>query len=207
MTIVMLAAGTSSRMGKVNKLLAPIDGVPMITLCCMNALEYLATLKEKSKLIVVTGYRSLSSFRALKPCMKFVENTDAGIQMMIVKNSNYRKGQFVSAKTGVKEVDSESDFFISLADMPMVKKENYAFLASELGTYDAVRPVFDNTVGHPVLISHSMRDAVLKASDKSSMKEVLSKGKIKELPYSDSSCIFDCDVISSLPSPENHRHC
>ena len=41
MTIIMLAAGTSSRMGKENKMLLPYKGMPLVTHCCMQALEFL----------------------------------------------------------------------------------------------------------------------------------------------------------------------
>ena len=72
MDIVMLAAGTSSRMGKTNKMILPYKGIPLVTYCCLRALEFLQghSLEsgESCRLIVVTGYRRPSVNKALEPC-------------------------------------------------------------------------------------------------------------------------------------------
>ena len=119
MDIIMLAAGTSSRMGRENKMLLEYDKVPLVTHCCLQALQFLADFSlsnnETGTLVVVTGYRRRSVEKALAPCKLFVEDTDAPIRMLIVNNPNYRNGQFTSTKVGVKEVAEGSAFFISLA--------------------------------------------------------------------------------------------
>lgn len=198
MTVVMLAAGTSSRMGKINKLLLPVNGTTLICSCCLEALKYLSAKKEKSKLIVVIGYRSQSSLKALKPCMDFIEKTSSSVQMIVVKNSGYRKGQFSSAKVGVKNVEDGEEFFISLADMPKVKAENYEALEKSLKGHDAVRPFVNKIPGHPVLLSSTMREKVLSKPNDFSVSRILSDCKIKELSFTDSSWIKDLDTVSDL---------
>ena len=198
MDIVMLAAGTSSRMGKVNKMLLDIDGRPMVCASCIKALEYLESLDEKSSLIVVTGYRSTAVLKALKPCMSFIKKTDRKLGLKIIKNSLYRDGQFSSVKTGLAEVEDGKNFFISLADMPRVDCRNYEALANELGSYDVVRPFFENQPGHPVLFSAKMKPLILAKDNSWSVSRILKtcveKDKIKELPVSDSSWVFDIDT-------------
>lgn len=189
----MLAAGTSTRMGKENKMLIPVNGVPIVSYCCLQALEYLQSLEEKSTLTVVTGYRRVSLHKALKPCRDFIEKTDKRIEMIEVFNPDFRSGQFSSAKTGVKNVSDNSPFFISLADMPLITSHNYAELSSKLGNYDAVRPSSNKKPGHPVLFSPSMKNRILKASDLLSVREILENCNTLEIDVEDSSCTQDID--------------
>ena len=82
MDIIMLAAGTSSRMGRTNKMLLPYNGMSMVCHCCLQALEFLQKHSEengeKCTLIVVTGYRSASIRKAIAPCRAFIGKTGGG---------------------------------------------------------------------------------------------------------------------------------
>ena len=203
MDVVMLAAGTSSRMGSTNKMLLPYNGVPMVTHCCMQALGFLASFSEQSdttcRLIVVTGYRRQSEEKALLPCKEFIEKTDARLEMLIVNNPDYRKGQFSSTKTGVSQVADGHDFFISLADMPLVSAGHYAALVPSLQGHDAVRPFSEydgrHIPGHPVLHAFRLRDAMLKCPDTCKVSIFLSKCDVVELSFSDPTWTQDIDVI------------
>lgn len=195
MTVVMLAAGTSSRMGRVNKLLLDVNGLPMVSHCCLQALQFLDTLDESSKLIVVVGYRSRSTIKALSACKDFVSNSKSRIQMVIVENKNYRQGQFSSAKAGIAEVPEDSDFILGLCDMPKLTSENFAVISKSLGKSDAVRPVVNSIPGHPVLLASFLRDVILKQPNDCSVKKVLASYKVKELPFADSSWITDIDTL------------
>lgn len=195
MTFVMLAAGTSSRMGKVNKLLLDVNGLPMVSHCCLQVLKYLDTLKESSKLIVVVGYKSKSTIKALSVCREFVCNSKAKIQLIVVENKNYRQGQFSSTKVGVKEVEDGSDFFIGLCDMPKLEAEHFAQLDKTVGDYDAVRPSVNAIPGHPVLMAAHLKNVILKQKNDCSVKKILKSYKVKELPFTDSSWITDIDTL------------
>ena len=208
MDIVMLAAGTSSRMGSTNKMLLPYDGIPMVTHCCMQALGFLASFSEQSdttcRLIVVTGYRRQSVEKALLPCKEFIGKTDARLEMLIVNNPDYRKGQFSSTKAGVSHVADDRDFFISLADMPLVSAGHYAALVPLLKGHDAVRPFSEydgrRVPGHPVLHASGLRDAMLKCPDTYKVSIFLDKFDVFEPSFSDPSWILDVDEAKDYKS-------
>lgn len=207
MDIVMLAAGTSSRMGKANKMLLPYKGKAMVEHCCAQALAFLESYalesSETCNLIVVTGYRRRSVEKVLTSCKAFVGSTQAKLNMIIVNNADYRKGQFTSTKVGVSQVQEGAPFFISLADMPLVSAEHYKALADKLEGHDAVRPFYENkedrVPGHPVLHAPCVKKAILEKPDDFTVRGVLKTMDINEVTFTDASWALDIDV------PQNYQ--
>ena len=207
MDIVMLAAGTSSRMGKENKMLLPYNGMPMVAHCCLEALRFLEQYSrennESGTLIVVTGYMRPSVEKALLPCKQFVEKTDAPVKLLIVNNPDYRNGQFSSTKKGVAEVSEGSPFFISLADMPLIKPGHYAALVPLLEGHDAVRPFCrtedekeeDKVPGHPVLHGYNLKETILRCPDDCTVSKILRGCDVSEPLFTDPSWIRDVDSV------------
>ena len=213
MDIVMLAAGTSSRMGKENKMLLPFEGLPMVTHCCMQALAFLEQYSQENKesctLIVVTGYRHRSVEKALEPCRLFVEKTVAPISLLIVNNADYRRGQFSSTKVGTAEVSEGSPFFISLADMPLITADHYRKLVPLLGNHDAVRPFCENkedkVPGHPVLHAYRLKDTIMRCPDSWTVSKILKSSDVIEPSFDDPAWSRDIDSIQdyeSISKPE-----
>ena len=208
MDVVMLAAGTSSRMGRTNKMLLPYNGMSMVCHCCLQALKFLQNYSdktgEKCTLIVVTGYRSASVQKALQPCKAFIEKTDARLEMLIIENKDYRKGQFSSAKTGVAQVQESSAFFISLADMPLVRADNYEVLVPLLEDHDAVRPFClqdgNSIPGHPVLHAYRLKDIITKCPDDWTVSRILKKADVIEKLFNDSAFFRDIDSLQDFQS-------
>ena len=213
MDIIMLAAGTSSRMGKENKMLLPFEGLPMVTHCCMQALAFLEQYSvennESCTLIVVTGYRRRSVEKVLGPCRLLVEKTDAPIRLLIINNADYRKGQFSSTKVGTAEVSEGSPFFIALADMPLITAEHYRKLVPLLGNHDAVRPFYENkedkVPGHPVLHAYSLKDTIVICPDSWTVSRILKSADVIEPSFDDPAWSRDIDNIQdyeSISKPE-----
>ena len=213
MDIIMLAAGTSSRMGKENKMLLPFKGMPMVTHCCMQALAFLEQYSQENKesctLIVVTGYRHRSAEKDLEPCKLFVEKTVASISLLIVNNADYRRGQFSSTKVGTAEVSEGSPFFISLADMPLITADHYRKLVPLLGNHDAVRPFYENkedkVPGHPVLHAYRLKGTIMKCPDSWTVSRILKSSDVFELSFDDPVWSRDIDSIQdyeSISKPE-----
>ena len=200
MDIVMLAAGTSSRMGKTNKMLLPYNNMSLVAHCCLQALCFLQKQNEESSLIVVTGYRRRSVEKALEPCKQFIERTDAPIQMLIVNNPNYRKGQFSSTKVGVSQVMDGRAFFISLADMPLITEKHYETLSPLIGDNDAVRPFCkteDGLVpGHPVLHAPWLKEKIASCPVDFSVSRILKSCKVSQPEFDDPSWALDIDEAS-----------
>ena len=202
MTVIMLAAGTSSRMGKNNKMLLPYKGVPMSEHCCLQALKYLETLgPESSKAIIVaTGYMKEQVQEALQPCVEYAQKR--GIDFTFAHNENYEQGQYSSTVCAVSQVKDGEDFFINLSDMPLITPENYKALVPHLEGHDAVRPfALDTTIdkdgqkkpGHPVLMSSKLKKAILQNPEIGSVNRLLKNYQVQECLFEGNAWIFDVD--------------
>ncbi len=195
--VVLLAAGLSNRMGKTNKLLLPVETaageMSLCAFCAMQALDYLEGRRDGGTLIVVTGYRHRETEKALKVCADRIKASSSPVQMITVVNSDYRKGQFNSTKKGVLNVNENTPFFISLADMPDIRAAHYARLESLYSNQDAVRPFYNNLPGHPVLHAPSLKQRLLDMPDSSSVRELLSTCNTLNADMEDSSYTADID--------------
>lgn len=198
MTVIMLAAGTSSRMGERNKMLLPYKGIPMVTHCCMQALKYLETLDRETQkeIIVATGYMKDKVEEVLQPCVEYAKSKD--INFIFAYNENYIQGQYSSTVCAVSKVKDGENFFINLSDMPLLEPSNYSALASLLAGYDAVRPFVKSKdgemkPGHPVLLSYKLKKAILQNPELGSVNRLLKNYKVHECLFEGSSWIFDVD--------------
>ena len=140
---LLLAAGMSKRAGPINKLLAPINGTPMI----VTALDRLLNSKC-DPVIAVTGHEALRIEQALiQSNVQFVHNPD------------FASGMASSLRCGVLAMPEGVDaILITLADMPHIKPSTYEALingyAPEKGHHICV-PIEANKHGNPVLIGRN----------------------------------------------------
>ncbi len=134
----MLAAGLSRRMGGANKLLAEIDGEPMVA----RAVD--AVLASAARpVVVVTGHDAPRVRAAL-----------AGRDVGFVHNPDYASGLASSLRAGIAALGAGLDgALVCLGDMPWVRREHVdALLAAFAGDADAICvPVHRGRRGHPVL--------------------------------------------------------
>lgn len=103
---LILAAGRSSRMAGANKLLAQLDGVPMIARVAEAALA-----SRARPVVVVTGFEADKVAAAL-----------AGRAVEIVHNPDYARGLSASLRTGLGEMRKAgvAGALVLLGDMPRV---------------------------------------------------------------------------------------
>ncbi len=103
---ILLAAGSSTRMGADNKLLLPMNnGMTMISWIVQTYLK-----SEINKLIVVTGFQEKAVHEAL-----------LGLDVEFVHNPHYETGQASSVSTGIENLAEPFDSaLIGLGDMPFV---------------------------------------------------------------------------------------
>ncbi|MBS1723087.1 MAG: nucleotidyltransferase family protein [Armatimonadetes bacterium] len=132
---LVLAAGTSSRMGQ-NKLLLPWDGSSVVG-------SLVTTLKAVGLApLVVTGHESEKVTAAV-----------AGARTVF--NPNYRDGMGHSIAAGVCALSEADGVLIVLGDMPGLRIDVLKLILSEGARYSGnhiVRPSYENdTEGHPVL--------------------------------------------------------
>jgi molybdenum cofactor cytidylyltransferase len=136
---VVLAAGRSTRMGQANKLLADIDGRPMV-----RRVAEAAVASRADPVIVVTGHMGAEVSEAL-----------AGMAVTLVPNPDYATGLASSLKTGIRTVPQACDgALVLLGDMPRIAPEHIDRLIAAFA-WDAaapiVVPVRAGRQGNPVL--------------------------------------------------------
>jgi len=138
---IILAAGRSSRMGTVNKLLEPVAGKEMMR----HAIDA-AIGSSASSVIVVTG------FDADK-----IEESLEGLPVRLVHNRRYSQGMSTSLRCGIEALPDDVDgVVICLADMPDVNSGHIDKLIENFDP-DMERAIcvscFNGRRGNPVLWS------------------------------------------------------
>ena len=136
---VVLAAGSSRRMGEVNKLLADIEGTPMV----VRAVD--AVLASGAEpVLVVTGHESEKIRAAL-----------AGRPVRFVHNPDHAAGLSGSLGTALAAVPDEAEgALICLGDMPRVTAEHLSRLVDAFEAQDAPAicvPTHEGRRGNPTL--------------------------------------------------------
>jgi len=136
---VILAAGRSSRMNGHHKLLAEIDGVPMVRIAAETALASAAT-----SVTVVVGHGAEDVAAVL-----------SGLEVTIVRNEDFASGLSSSLRAGIGSVPESADgAIVMLADMPDVDAKTIDTL---IGAFDpdtgrnVVVPTAGGKAGNPVL--------------------------------------------------------
>ncbi len=135
---VVLAAGQSRRMGATNKLLAPVDGRPMVRHAVDAALA-----SQADPVVVVTGHDAASVRQALD-----------GLDVRFADNRDYGDGLSSSLKAGIAAVGDADGAVVLLGDMPRVTA---AHIDTLIAAFDPVEgrgicvPTWQGARGNPVL--------------------------------------------------------
>ncbi|EMA49669.1 nucleotidyltransferase family protein [Halococcus thailandensis] len=145
---VLLAAGGSSRFGERNKLLAEIDGEPLVRRAARTLLD-----SRVSRVVAVLGHQSSAVRDAL-----------ADFDVAFVANDAYKQGLSTSVERGARAAaDSDADAAIFLpGDMPFVESATVNLLVDCFagGVADAVAAAYDGQRGNPVLFGADHFDAL-----------------------------------------------
>jgi molybdenum cofactor cytidylyltransferase len=140
---IILAAGLSRRMGQKNKLLLPINGVPMIR----HVIEtYLAAVD--GEVCVVTGFEASKVEAALE-----------GLPVRFIHNEVYEKGQPFSVSAGLLAAPDAENLLIGLGDQPELTTSDLDILmAAHLSerTAKVSIPYLGEVRGNPIIVPSSM---------------------------------------------------
>jgi molybdenum cofactor cytidylyltransferase len=136
---VVLAAGRSTRMGAVNKLIAEIGGKPLVRIAVEQALA-----SRASPVVVVTGHQCEKVEAALK-----------GLNVRLTNNPEYADGLGTSLRAGIAAVPDNADgVIVCLGDMPQV---DAALIDRLIAAFDPERgalvvvPTIAGRRGNPVV--------------------------------------------------------
>lgn len=188
---VILAAGQSQRMGAQNKLLAEIDGVPIIRRTAQALLD-----GGLNDLVIVTGHEHRLVAAALDD-----------LPVTCIYNDDYQSGQASSVACGVRhhQNGSHAAVLIALGDMPLVRPELIAALLRDHSSLpDATDritlPVFDGRRGNPVIWGHGFFDELVALTGDAGGRIIFAENKnaVNSLGWPDDSIHLDIDTPEAL---------
>lgn len=181
---VLLAAGRSERMGRNNKLLLNVDGIPLVRKSAINILN-----SNVTSMTVVTGFDENKIVNAL-----------SGLNVNFVKNINFREGLSSSLKAGLANITpTPSAVIICLADMPKIQPEHINQLIENfdpLKGWEICIPTNNGKRGNPVLIGSRFFPHIFETSGDFGAKQVMKQhsDKIVEVEIGTSDIHFDIDT-------------
>ena len=153
-TPILLAAGMSQRMSGLNKLLLPINGVPMVRHMALT----LVAFADVSP-VVVLGHEA-----------EWVAAALDGIALTMVNNAHYQSGQMSSVTAGLIAAGQADNYMICLADLPLLTSVDCAALFAahkNAGVGQITVPVQREDGifvrrGNPIIMPASARHKIIK---------------------------------------------
>jgi molybdenum cofactor cytidylyltransferase len=185
---VILAAGRSTRMGGPNKLLAELDGKPLVRTVTEQALA-----SKAAEVIVVTGHQAAEVEKAL-----------AGLKVKFVRNPDYAAGIASSVKAGVAAVPQEADgAVVCLGDMPLIDARLIDRLIDAFAPDRSqliVVPVSDNRRGNPVLWSRRFFEELMTLDGDVGARHLIAKHgeAVAEVAVEGHGAFLDIDTPEAL---------
>ena len=187
-TCVVLAAGSSTRMGGPNKLLARVDDVPMVLTVVRAALA-----SRADEVLVVTG----EDRERVETCL-------AGLPVRLVWNPDHIEGLSTSLRAGVSALPSGARAVaVCLGDMPLVRPGHIdalirAYLADSEGAIFV--PTWQGQRGNPVLWTVHLLPEIGTLTGDVGAKPLMSRHptKVREVPVDEPCILTDVDTPEAL---------
>ena len=140
---VVLAGGASKRMGETNKLLAEVNGAPMVCWAVQTAVQ-----SDATEVVVVTGHEADLVREA-------VSGFEQDLAVRFVHNPDYPEGLSTSLKAGIGAVsENVSGAVVMLGDMPHVSAQTVNALIERFHAKSdnpICQPTFEGRPGNPIL--------------------------------------------------------
>ena len=185
---LLLAAGQSRRMGRLNKLLEEIDGIPMIC--------HIASALEGSgarPLVVVTGHEAGKVQAVLKD-----------FEVEFIHNSTYGEGLSTSLQAGVRFLADRVDgIVVCQGDMPRVSSKHIDLL---LAAFDPAEgraicvPTAEGKRGNPVLWASEYFSEILAVAGDVGARHLIGEHSesVYEVEMEDLGVLLDIDTPEVL---------
>ncbi len=185
---LVLAAGSSTRMGDRNKLLEPIDGTPMVT-----GVARAAVASRADAVLVVTG----EDREGVEACLRKVP-------VDLVWNPNHVNGLSTSVRAGVAALpEGTKAVVVCLGDMPRVLPRHIdslvqAFLEDPDGSIFV--PTWQGRRGNPVLWRANMLPEFAELSGDEGARVLMSRHptELREVPVDAPGILTDVDTPEAL---------
>lgn len=185
---IVLAAGSSRRMGEQHKVLATVGGIAMVRRVVDAVLK-----AEIDTTTVVTGAASDEVRAELQGC-----------NVSFSHNADYEDGIASSLKRGLSSLDEDIDgVMILLADMPFITASHINDLLAEFNPAterDIVAPIRAGKLGNPIIWSARYLSAMMQLSGDRGARPLLDEfaANIWEVPMGDDAIFMDIDTVVEL---------
>ena len=185
---IVLAAGLSSRMGDINKLLAPIDGVPLIRRVIDQVRQ-----SQADPIIVVTGHQE-----------NLIRDALGGCDVLFVHNQHFAEGLSTSLRSGLNAISETIDgALICLGDMPKLTARQIDQLIMTFREHQGKKicvPVYQGRQGNPVLWPSRYFTAMQTLRGDAGAKKLLGqhRDQVFEVGMTDDGVVADVDTPAEL---------
>lgn len=189
---IVLAAGRSTRFGAANKLLAEVDGAPIVRRVVNAALQ-----SRARPVLVVTGHERAE-----------VEAALTGVDVTLIFNSGYGTGLASSLRAGVRAVPAECEgAVVLLGDMPRIAAEHIDGLIAAFAADRIVVPVHGKERGNPVLWPARYFPELLQLQGDTGAKRLLGvhAAQVREIDLGTDAILADVDTPEALERQRNGR--
>jgi molybdenum cofactor cytidylyltransferase len=183
---LILAAGEGSRFGRHPKLLAQLDGLPLLE----HAIRAQCATPQLARVVVVLGAHAAEISAAI----------DFG-RAEPVLCEQWRQGQAASLRRGLAQLSQASKVIVTLGDEPAITPLVIArFLDAPPGT----RAVYDGRPGHPVVLGREHALAIERLSGDRGARDLIQHGPTIEC--ADLAPVRDVDTREDLRAIADQRH-
>lgn len=186
-SVIVLAAGLSRRMGNDNKMGLLFQGKPIVQ-------HVINQLRESNafETIIVTSEISQALFT----------------NQNVVLNERYESGMTSSIQTGVQATSALTEgYMICLGDQPLIKTEHYNQIirtfeeSLQLDPQAIVLPTFEGKKGNPVVFSVHYKKAILNHRQPEGCKEIVQANK-KHLVFAP---LETASILQDVDLPEDYQ--
>ncbi|MEQ8357601.1 MAG: molybdopterin-binding/glycosyltransferase family 2 protein [Kiloniellaceae bacterium] len=190
---LVLAAGQSRRMGRDNKLLAPVDGQPMVS-------HVVASLQasQARPLAIVTGHDYTAVEAVLPP------RSSEGGGFTLAHNPDYASGLSSSLRRGLAALPEDIDgVLVCLGDMPRITP---AILNRLIAAFNPLEgraicvPTWRGKRGNPVLFARRFFPEMLEVAGDTGARALIGEHAetVCEVPMDDDAVLLDIDTPEAL---------
>ncbi len=191
---ILLAAGEGSRFGNGNKLLATLDGEPLVRHATGSLLQ-----TDLDTVVAVVGHEADRVGNALEDC-----------PIDVVENPDYTDGQASSVRIGTEAVlsggrECPDAIVFALGDMPLVAPETVDHLIAgyRAGVGTVLAAGHEQRRGNPVLFGREHFDALRTVTGETGGREILLQAdKSAVIDTGDPGVHIDVDTQADLQSLE-----
>ncbi|VEF49301.1 4-diphosphocytidyl-2C-methyl-D-erythritol synthase [Bacillus freudenreichii] len=185
---IILAAGTSSRMGTAKQLL-PLGERPMLAHVIDRTLA-----EDFSEIIAVIGHKAEAIRHTI--CIE-----DSRFQWVV--NNDYSKGQGTSLKLAMSQINEHhSGVMVFLGDLPFMSQKTICdiyelgnFMLTEKDEPFVLQPSYKGTAGHPVFFGHVKAEWFQEIQGDQGAKAIMDRFPIRrKLPVEDQGILYDIDT-------------